>query len=446
MSKGAEYSSNKENQDDPTIVSERDELADGPGLQRKLQNRHIQMIAIGGVIGTGLFLRTAQTLATGGPAGLFLGYLTFSSVCISVMLALGELVIFLPVPGGHITLAGRFVDPALSFAVVVFINFLGPRAFGECEFWFASIKVVTIIGLIILGLIIDLGGAPDRDRRGFRYWRDPGPFTQFLQITGAKGRFLSFWSTLIQAAYSFLGTEIVSLTTAETKNPTKTLPKAIRGVWIRVILFYIIGMIVPSDNPNLTTGTGNARSSAWVIAIQISGIKVLPSIINACILTSAWSAASSDLYISSRALYSLAKTGKAPKIFAKTNRYGTPWTSLTACSSIGLLAYMAVSSDASDVFGWFANMASTAGIVNWISLCVTSIRHQIDTKAQGISTDILPYRSRFQPYVAYYGLVWSIVIMLFANWQIFLRGQWDQASFVTNYFGIPFFLVYVMSC
>ncbi|KIJ34178.1 hypothetical protein M422DRAFT_35224 [Sphaerobolus stellatus SS14] len=460
----------------------------GINLKRAMENRHIQLIAIGGVIGTGLFLRTAQTLATGGPGGLLIGYTAFATVCISVMLSLGELITLLPVPGGHITLAGRFVDPALSFAlgwnywyfggitlpgeiaagavvinfwnttinsavwvtislvIVIFINFMGPRIYGECEFWFASIKIVTIIGLLILGLVIDLGGAPDHDRRGFRYWHDPGPFTQFLGIDGAKGRFLAFWSSLIQAGYSFVGTEIVSLASAETRNPVKNLPAAIRGVWIRIVIFYvlgafIIGIIVPSNNPDLVSNTGTAASSAFVVAIRIAGIKALPSIINACILTSAWSAASSDLYISSRALHSLATNGHAPRVFARTNKYGTPYMAVGVTSLLGLLAYMAVSAGASTVFGWFANLTTMCGVINWVVICITAIRFRKGLAAQGLSVESLPYRTRFQPYAAYYGLFWSVVIMLFANWQVFLKGQWNKASFVTNYFGLPFFFV-----
>jgi amino acid transporter len=186
---------------------------------------------------------------------------------------------------------------------------LGTRAFGECEFWFASIKVVTIIGLIILGLVIDLGGTPTHDRLGFRYWvcshslltgrennrvhlmqNNPGPLTQFHDIQGSTGRFAGFWSVLIGAAYAFLGTEILGMTAAETHNPTKNIPRAIRGVWVRILLFYIVGvfilgMICPSNDPRLITNTGNAASSAWVIAIQRAGIKALPSIANACFLS-----------------------------------------------------------------------------------------------------------------------------------------------------------------
>ncbi|KAF8522939.1 amino acid transporter [Hysterangium stoloniferum] len=476
---------------------------EGEGLQRKLKNRHAQMISIGvadpssyelanfkckgGVIGTGLFLGTATSLQNGGPGGLLLGYLIVSSACVGVMLSLGELVTFLPVAGGQVTLSGRFVDPALAFAmgwnywyswivtlpaelsaaavlinfwnksinnaawiticlvVVVGINFLGTRAFGECEFWFASIKVITIVGLIILGLVIDLGGAPDKDRRGFRYWHNPGAFVQFKDIAGAKGRFLGFWSVLINAAYAFLGTEILGMTAAEMTNPTKNIPRAIRGVYIRILIFYILGvfilgLICPSNNPDLGIES-TANGSAWVIAIKLSGIKALPSIVNACLLTSAWSAGSSDLYTSSRALYGLAKTGQAPAIFTRTNKYGTPWVSLIVSTLLGLLAYMGITEGSNKVFNWFANMSAVTGMLNWMGISLTLIRFRSGLKAQGLSTDILPYKSSLQPYAAWWSLMWTILIILFADWSVFLKGGWDVPSFVTNYFPLPFFFL-----
>ncbi|KAF8590199.1 amino acid transporter [Ramaria rubella] len=474
---------------DAKVLYADDEAGGYDKLQRKLKNRHIQMISIGDVIyllkeGIGLFLGTASSLAKGGPGGLFIGYLVISSVCVGVMLSLSELVTLLPVAGGQITLSGRFVDPALAFAmgwnywycsaialpaelsaaavlinywnksinnavwiticlaVVVTINFLGTRAYGECEFWFASIKVLTIIGLIILGLVIDLGGAPDHDRLGFRFWNHPGPFVQFLGISGAKGRFLGTWSVLIQAAYAFLGTEILGLTAAETQNPKKNIPRAIRSVYIRISVFYILGvfilgLICPSDNPLLTTRSNTAAGSAWVIAIQIAGIKTLPSIINACLLSSAWSAGSSGLYGSSRALYGLASIGQAPRILSRTNKRGTPWTSLI----FGCLTYMGVSSGASRVFGWLSNMTAVAGMLNWMGICITSIRFRNGLKAQGINPASLPYMSRLQPYAAWWSLCWVVVIILFADWSVFLKGEWDHASFITNYFPAPFFLI-----
>jgi len=465
---------------------EREEIGPESDLQRGLKNRHAQMISIGGVIGTGLFLGTARSLAAGGPLGLLLGYLIVSSACVSVMLCLGELTTLLPVPGGQVTLAGRFVDPAMAFAmgwnywyswvitlpaelsaaavlinywdskinnaawititgvVVIVINFLGTRAFGECEFWFASIKVLTIIGLIILGLVIDLGGAPTHDRLGFRYWHNPGPLTQYEGISGSLGRFAGVWSVLINAAYAFLGTEILGMTAAETRNPTKNIPRAIRAVWIRILLFYIIGvfilgLICPYNDPRLVTDTGNAASSAWVVAIQRAGIKVLPSIANACFLTSAWSAGSSDLYTSSRALYGLAKTGQAPKIFSRTNSKGTPIYALALCAALSALSYMAVSESSSTVFNWFSNMSSVSGMFNWLGICVTSIRFRQGLKAQGISPENLPWHSKLMPYAAYWGLAWTSIIILFADWSVFLKGNWNTASFITNYLPIPVF-------
>jgi amino acid transporter len=334
----------------------------------------------------------------------------------------------------------------ITLVVVVLINFLGTRAFGEAEFWFASVKVITIIGLIILGLVIDLGGAPSHDRLGFRYWHHPGSLVQYHDIPGSLGRFAGFWSVLIGAAYSFLGTEILGMTAAEIQNPTRNIPKAIRGVWVRILLFYIIGvfilgLICPSNNPDLTTGTGTAASSAWVIAIRLAGIKALPSIVNACFLTSAWSAGSSDLYTSSRALYGLAKTGQAPKIFARVNRFGTPIYAIALSTALALLSYMGVSGGSSKVFGWFSNMSAVSGMFNWFGICITSIRFRQGLKAQGIDPKTLPWHSPLLPYAAYWGCGWVLLIILFADWGVFLKGNWDHAAFITNYLPIPVFII-----
>ncbi|KIJ47993.1 hypothetical protein M422DRAFT_248140 [Sphaerobolus stellatus SS14] len=483
------YTTEASREDNGTEYGGRGKQVDEEGhLQRHLKTRHVQMISIGGVIGTGLFLGTARSLSEGGPLGLLLGYTVMSSVCIGVMICLGELVTYLPVPGGQVTLAGRFVDPALSFAlgwnywycfaitlpgelsaasvivsywnktinsgvwitifllVVVVINFLGTRSFGECEFWFASIKVATIVGLIILGLVIDLGGAPNHDRLGFRYWRTPGPFVQFAGIGGAKGQFLGFWSVLIQAAYAFIGTEILGMTAAETQNPRRNLPRAIRTVYWRISLFYIVGvfilgLICPSNAPSLTSGLGTAASSAWVIAIKMATIKALPSIINAALLTSAWSAGSSDLYTSSRALYGLAVNGHAPRFLRIVDRRGTPYPSLIVCSVFGALAYTGVSAGSSRTFNYFSNMSSVAGIINWMGICIAALRFRRGLKAQGFGLEILPYKSPLMPYIGWWSLSWILVIIIFAKWDVFIKGRWDTGSFISTYLPIPFFVV-----
>ncbi|WVQ96798.1 hypothetical protein IAU59_003905 [Kwoniella sp. CBS 9459] len=464
------------------------------GLKRSLKSRHLAMISIGGVIGTGLFLGTGSALAHGGPLGLFLGYALMGSICYCVMICLGEMISFLPIPGGHIKLAERFVDPALSFTmgwnywynwviilpaelsaaavlinlwnktlnnalwisicliVVVVINLFGAGVYGECEFWFASIKVLTITGLIILGIILTAGGGPDHEKTGFRYWRDPGPFVQYAGISGSLGRFLGFWAVLTQAAFSYIGTEIVAIAAGEAKNPRRNLPRAIKKVYIRILVFYlggtfIIGLLVPSNDNGLALNSGNALASPFVIAIRRAGIPALPSIINACLLTSAWSAASSDLFTSSRAIYGLAITRQAPKIFARTTKNGLPYVAIIFCALFGALAYMSLQSTAGQVFGYFANLTAAAGLMTWWGICLTYIRFEKGLRDQGIDKSSLPYSNFMnkRAFAAKYAMVMITIILFFSAWSVFLHGNWDTATFITNYLPLWLFPIFFFS-
>ncbi|GAA6016436.1 hypothetical protein JCM11491_002411 [Sporobolomyces phaffii] len=464
-------------------------------LHRGLKGRHVQMISIGGVIGTGLFLGTANALRHGGPLGLLLGYLAVGSICYSVMVCLGELVSHLPVAGGHITLSRRFVSPAFSFAmgwnywynwtivlpaelsaaavligywdkttnpavwitvclvVACAINFGGSRAYGEAEFWFAIIKVLTIVGLIILGIVIDAGGGPNGQYIGFKYWHNPGALVQYDGIGGTTGRFLGFFAVLIQASFSYIGTEIVAIAAGETQDPRKTLPRAIKNVYIRILLFYILGvfitgLLVPNNDPRLNLGSGTAASAPFVIAIQDAGIKVLPSIINAALLTSAWSAASSDLYTSSRALYGLAVNGQAPGFLKKTNRWGLPWVCVCVGVAFSLLSYMSAgATSAGTVFGYFANMTSVCGLITWAGIFVTYIQFRKGLKAQGIDRTLLPYRAPIGIVLAWYGLIFSLIILFFNGFGVFIHIKskgFDSSTFVTSYFPLWFFPVLML--
>ncbi|KAM0756257.1 amino acid transporter [Meredithblackwellia eburnea MCA 4105] len=466
----------------------------GQPLQRQLKPRHIQMISIGGVIGTGLFLGTANALRHGGPLGLLMGYAAMGSICWAVMISLGEMVAHLPIPGGHLSLATRFIDPAFGFTmgwnywynwtivlpaelnaaavligywnnkinpsvwiavcliVACAINFGGARVYGECEYWFAIIKVLTITGLIILGIIIDAtpkyapplaDGTYTGHALSFRFWQSPGPFVQYLGIQGTTGRFLGFWAVLIQAAFSYIGTEIVAIAAGEAKNPKKNLPKAIKVVYVRILLFYIlgtfiIGLLVASNDKRLSLGTHTAASSPFVIAINNAHIKVLPSLINACLLTSAWSAASSDLYTSSRALYGLAINGSAPKIFTKVNSWGLPYFAVFVGVAFSFLSFMSAGSGTpGEVFGWFANMTSVAGLLTWAGICFTYIRFFKGAKAQGIDRTSFAYKAPLQPYAAYYGLIFCCIVLFFNGWEVFV--QIDHADFWTSYIPIIIF-------
>ncbi|OCB84510.1 amino acid permease [Sanghuangporus baumii] len=445
-------------------------------LRRQLKSRHIAMISIGGVIGVGLFVGTATSLKNGGPFGLFLGYATMGTICYSVMISLGEMVAYLPIPGGHIKLAERFVDPALSFTmgwnywyswaillptemsaaavlmsfwkspeevnpavwitmcliVVIAINLFGAGTYGECEFIFASIKVITVVGLIILGIILDLGGGPNYDRIGFRYWKDPGAFVQYEGISGAKGRFLGWLAVLSQAAFSFTGTEIVAVASGETKNPRRSIPRAMKRVYIRILLFYlggtfIIGLLVPSSNESLNLEDSTAAKSPFVIAIKTAGISGLPHVINAALLTSAWSAGSSDLYTASRAIYGLALAGNAPRIFARTTKSGLPLPAVVFTSLFGFLAYMSVESGPGTVFNWFVNLTAIAGLMTWFGIAATYLRFRKGMHVQGFDRSQLPYRSKLNPYAGCHS-----------------NNIDDYPTFVTNYLPLALFpILYV---
>ncbi len=229
-------------------------------------------------------------------------------------------------------------------------------------------------------------------------------------------------------------------TQGETKNPRRNLPRAIKRVYIRILLFYIcgvlvIGLLVPSNYPNLGLGSKNAAGSPFVIAIQRSGIKALPSIVNACLLTSAWSAASSDLYTSSRALYGLAISRRAPKIFARTNKRGLPWVSVLFCGLFGGLAYMSLQSSAGTVFGYFANLTAAAGLLTWWGICFVYIRFHKGMKAQGIDRATLPYKSFMNKgaAAAWFAIVMISIILFFFAWNVFYKSSFVPADFITNY-------------
>ncbi|SPO39016.1 probable general amino acid permease [Pseudozyma flocculosa] len=459
----------------------------GTGLRRELKPRHLIFISIGACIGTGIFLGVGSSLQNGGPLGLFLGFSLIASVVVCVMFMVSELVTFLPVSGGHIRLAGRFVDPALSAAmgwsylicwtlilaaelsaaavlisywlpasqvnqavwiavgslVVLAVNAFGTGIFGEMEFIFASIKVITLTALIIISLVITAGGGPQGESIGFRYWRDPGALVQYKGIPGATGRFLGFFNVLAQASFSMIGAEMLALAAAECRHPRKILPICMRTVWVRIVGFYVVsvfccGLVVAHNNP-LLGSSGTAAASPYVIAIQAAGIKVLPSIVNAAIITSALSAGCSDLYTTSRSLYSLAQKGQAPKIFSRTLKNGIPHYAVAVCWLVGALAYLGSSSTSADVFSFLVNLTALSGILTWFSIAITYIRFRAGMKAQNLPRSMLPWKSRFTLVGAYWTLLIVGIVLVFSGWEVFRPGHWDTASFFSNYLPLAWF-------
>jgi amino acid transporter len=342
---------------------------------------------------------------------------------------------------------------AIFLVVIIAINYLGIRFFGEFEFWLSSVKVLVILGLILLTLILALGGGPDGDRKGFRYWKNPGAFAPYIDH-GSLGKFLGFWSVLVTAVFAYLGTELVGVTVGEAENPRKTIPKAIKLTFYRILVFYVLsifllGMVVPYDSKELkdaSTKSNSAAASPFVVAISLAGIKVLPGFLNGCILLFVFSASNSDLYIASRTLHGLALKGHAPEFLARTDKRGVPFYALGLSASFCCLAFMNVSSSSKVVFGYFVNLVTIFGLLTWISILVSHIYFVKACRAQNVRPDQLAYRSPFGLWGSYVALFFCCLIAITKNFNVFTHGSWgdfDYKNFITGYLGIPLYLIMI---
>ncbi|WFD00650.1 hypothetical protein MYAM1_003401 [Malassezia yamatoensis] len=425
------------------------------GLKRSLGGRHIQFIALGGSIGTGLFIGSGSNLALGGPGSLMLGFIIVAIMIITTVFALGELAAVLPVTGAFSTYATRFIDPSWGFAmgwnywlqwlvslpleltaaaiiitlwdtdvvvpqgvwiaigllIIILINFCGVRGYGEFEFVASFLKVIGCIGFIICAIVIDCGGTSSGYYMGAQGWHQPsGAF---------KNGFKGFCSVFITAAFAFAGTELVGLAAAETANPRKQLPKACKQVVFRVLLFYILSLfmitLIVSPDMDELNGTGQSndpRASPFVIAIQMGGIRYLPKIFNAVILISSLSVGNASVYGASRTLLALAEQGLAPKFFRYIDRQGRPIPAVIVSLLFGLLGFLIYSSDPSTVFNWLLAISGLAAIFTWASVCLSHIRFRRAWKLQGNTLDMLPWASPLGEWGSIVGLVMNIIVVI----------------------------------
>ncbi|KAL6362089.1 hypothetical protein LRP88_05573 [Fusarium phalaenopsidis] len=214
------------------------------GVARQLKSRHIQFIALGGTIGTGLFLGIGSALTRAGPLSIFLGYSItalgfavgwnnwyFCAIAVPAEISAAAILV-----GYWTESVNVAVWISIFIILIVFLNVFGVGVYGEAEFIFASVKIITMVGLLILAFILDLGGGPQGDRLGFTYWNNPGAMREYM-TTGDTGRFLGFFSVLVNAAFSYAGVEIVAVASGESQNPKRNLPKAARRIFWRILFF-----------------------------------------------------------------------------------------------------------------------------------------------------------------------------------------------------------------
>ncbi|KAF7559146.1 hypothetical protein G7046_g5011 [Stylonectria norvegica] len=465
-------------------ATDSDVEAGDSGLDRTLSSQHLQFIAVGGTIGTGLFLGTGTALATAGPVSLLIAFIFMGSIVFSVMTSLGEMASYIPVAGSFTAYATRFIDPAIGFsmgwiywfgwaityaleltaagliiqywskdlsiaiwiavfwAIFTAANFLPVRLFGQIEMWFSSIKVVTIIGFIIFSICVN-AGVGDEGYIGFKYWKTPGPFAADM-VEGDTGKFVGFWAVLVTAGFSYQGAELVGIGAGETQNPRKAIPSAIRwtfwGIFsLFVATVFFIGINVPYDATALQTGSTDANASPLVIVVKRAGVSILPDILNAVLLTAVLSAANSTVYSSSRIILALADEGLAPAFMKKTNRFGTPYYSVIFCSLLGLLGFLNLSSDGTVVFNWLLNISATATFVTWTIISICHLRFVKIMEVQGVDRNVLPYHAPWQPYLTWYGMFFNALILITNGFTAFI--EWSTSDFFACYISLILFVV-----
>lgn len=315
----------------------------------------------------------------------------------------------------------------------------------QVEFWFALLKIALIIFLIILGLVVNLGGIPGVPRLGFYYWQNPGPFVEFID-TGAWGNFLAYWTCMSSAVFSFAGVESVAVAAAETRNPRQAIPRACKRVFARVFLFYIlsiivVGMLVPSNDERLNEGSGTAAQSPFIIAASAAGINAIPSVVNAIVITSAWSSANAGLLSGTRVLYALALKRQAPRIFLRTTSWGIPYVCVLVQTAFMFLAFMSLSEGALTVFYWLIDLTACGILINWITILINHQRLILAMRKQNLPLSLLPWHNAWTTVSTPIALFLCVLILLTTGFPAFTQGNWSISTFVSSYLDIPLVLV-----
>ncbi|MGE6718741.1 amino acid permease [Peribacillus frigoritolerans] len=447
-------------------------------LKRSLKARHLMMISLGGTIGTGLFLASGGAIHSAGPGGALVAYAVIGIMVYYLMTSLAEMAAFMPVAGSFRVYASKFVDPSFGFAIgwnywynwaitiaaelaavvlimkfwfpdspsiiwsaialiiMFLINYMSVKGFGETEFWFAMIKVVTVVIFLITGVLIILGIMGGKDPIGFsNFTMGEGPF---------NGGFFTILGVFMAAGFSFQGTELLGVTAGESEDPEKNIPKAIRSVFWRIILFYIlaifvIGMIIPFTDSRLLSE--DVAVSPFTLVFERAGLAFAASIMNAIILSSVLSAGNSGMYASTRMLWDLARDGKAPKFLGKLDKRGVPVNALIVTSLVGCVAFLASFFGDGVVYIWLLNASGMAGFVTWVGIAIAHYRFRKAYAAQGLDMNALPFRAKGFPFGPIFALVLCIIIIIGQGYQAFNSDGIDWNSMFVSYIGLILFFV-----
>ncbi|EAD1929230.1 amino acid permease [Listeria monocytogenes] len=458
-------------------------------IRRDLKTRHLSMIAIGGSIGTGLFLASGNAIHTAGPGGALVAYVAIGIMVYFLMTSLGEMATYMPVSGSFSTYASRFVDPAFGFAlgwnywfnwaitlavdistaaiivqfwlpntpawlwsaiflILIFgLNALSVKAYGESEYWFSIIKVATVIIFLIVG-VLTIVGILGGEVIGFsNFTAGDAPF---------KGGFFAILGTFLIAGFSFQGTEMVGIAAGESATPETSVPKAIKQMFWRILLFYIfaifiIGMIIPYTNPNLLSAEAtDVAISPFTLVFEKAGLAFAASVMNAVILTSVLSAGNSGLYASTRMLWAMARDKKAPKFLGKVNRRGIPMAALIVTTIVGAMTFITtLTENGTVIYTWLLSASGLTGFIAWVGIAISHYRFRKAFIKQGHDLSELKYKAKFFPFGPILALVLCILVIVGQDYAAFLKPEFTNPAWWQkigiSYIGLPIFLVFWLS-
>ncbi|CAG8948713.1 hypothetical protein HYFRA_00001834 [Hymenoscyphus fraxineus] len=456
------------------------------GLQRSMGNRQVQLLAIGGSIGTATFVSIGITLYHSGPIGLLLGFTIYSCILALVNNAVAEMVVFMPVTASFIRHGSKWVDDAWGFmagwnfffyeAVLIpfeitalglvlsfwrddipiaaicagcsvlygIINLLPVSYYGETEFWLSGGKVLLLAILYCFTFITMVGGNPQHDAYGFRHWKSPGPFVEYL-ASGNSGKFQGFLASLWSASFAVVGPEYLAMVAGEAKLPRTTLKRAFKTIYARMALMFVgsalcVGIVIASNDPTLVAianrtapGSGSGAASPYIIAMTNLGIGTLPHIVNALLVTSIFSAGNTYFYCAIRSLHGLAEDGHAPKMFRKCTKWGTPIYCWAIVMAFPFLSFLQVSNSSAVVLTWLINLVTATTLIDYVVMCVNFLFFYRALKAQNYDRDSLPYKGFWQPWSTVFALCFETLVLGGYGYSTFLPGAFTVADFLSYY-------------
>ncbi|KAG2738095.1 hypothetical protein P692DRAFT_20842171 [Suillus brevipes Sb2] len=449
--------------------------------KRAMQSRHLMMIAIGGTIGTGIFLSAGSAIALAGPGSALLSYFVVGMFVYSVVISLGEMSAMFPVSGAFSVFGSRFVSPALGFtlgwnywfqwslsipseltAAAIILQFWAPqvqawewaiviiipvfllqlihvRVYGESEYWFALIKVLMIIVFIFAGLIYDWGGVKGH----------PGPgLSNFHNGQAFIGGFQNFAQTFVYAFYSFGGVELVAVAAGESVQPHKTVPRAIKATFFRIVLFYIltiltIGLCINWQDPTLLSAAADSdvTASPLTVVFQRAGFGAAAHVVNAVLLTAVLSATNSCFYASSRMLLSLARSGQAPRVFGWVTSRGVPVPALVMALAVSSVTFLTTIWGEGIVFTWLLNLTGISALLVWGSIGLISLRFRAAYQAQGRSLLDLPYVQPFFPLLPAGVVVLALLMFIAEGYSAVKEQPFEAKNVAATYIGVALYIV-----